>query len=104
MSDEAWKAIGQIAIFLGVLASILSSLRNTRLARKQATTLEAQSVKLEVVHQDVNGKMAQLVEAVGAKERAAGTVEGRQASISERADRVAESERVEDREAEKAKH
>lgn len=79
--------------FITALGSLFVSLRNGRQALKTAE-------KLEVVHNDVNGKMQALLEATGAKERAAGLAEGRQAGISERADRVAESERVEDRVAE----
>jgi hypothetical protein len=49
----------------------------------------------------VNGKMTQLLKATGAEQRAEGEAAGREKAITERADRVAESERVEDRAADK---
>lgn len=53
--------------------------------------------KLEVVHQDVNGKMAQLLETTGAQREAVGEAAGRDKALAEQAARTAEVERKEDR-------
>lgn len=94
MTDEAFKAIAQVATLLTVLASLAVSLMNRRLNRKTAE-------RLETVHQDVNGKMQQLIEARQAESRAAGETEGRQKAIDEQAARLTIKEQGEDRVADK---
>ena len=103
MSDELLKTIASIATLLTVLVGLWVSMQNRRMAKKITTVATQTAEKLDTVHQDVNGKMTALLAVTGASERAAGIVEGRQAGISERADRVAEEERVEDRTVDKLK-
>ena len=94
MSEELLKTISSLATLATVLVGLYISLQNRRLAKINAT-------KLEMVHTDVNGKMKALLVATAASERAVGEAEGRQHSLDEKAGRVAEQERVEDRIAEK---
>ena len=63
-----------------------------------AAKVREAETKIAEVHVLVNDKMTELLRAVRAEERAAGVKEGREQGISERQDRVTESERVEDRE------
>jgi len=62
-----------------------------------AAKVREAETKIAEVHVLVNDKMTELLRAVRAEERAAGVKEGREQGISERQDRVTESERVEDR-------
>jgi hypothetical protein len=90
MSDEALKAIAQIATLLTVLISLTVSMINRSLNKKTAA-------KLETVHQDVNGKMQQLIEARQAESMAAGETQGRQKAIDEEAARLTVANEVADR-------
>ena len=76
-----------VAPTLLALAAVVNSLRNSR--------------KLDNIHIDLNSRLTQLLAASATSERATGRAEGlaegRNLSVSERADRVTESERVEDR-------
>jgi len=87
MSDEVFKAIGQIAIFLTALAGLISSLLNRKQAKENAA-------KLEAVHQDVNGKMEQLLKTHGAEQRAVGEITGREKAKAEVTDKLASIEKV----------
>lgn len=84
MSDAVKIAlIISIAPTLTAAASLVVSLRNR--------------ARLEGLHKDLNSRLTELLNARGASERAMGVSEGRAQGVAERAGRVAEEERVEDR-------
>ena len=100
MSDPVTIAlIASAPTLLAAVGSLIVSLLNFFRGRRSEQIINATHEEVRIVKADVNGKMAQLLEATGAKERAAGVVEGRQAGINERAARVTEEERKEDRDA-----
>jgi hypothetical protein len=102
MSDTVILAL---IVGLPLIITAISNLIVAVSARKQSTKNTeialATASKLDEVHGQINGKMEQLIKATGAEEHAAGVAEGREKSIAERAGRVAEEERVEDRAVEK---
>ena len=92
MSETVQTAIiVAIAPTLLATAAVISSIRNSK--------------KLEGIHIDLNSRLSELLRATSTSERAAGKAEGiaegRERGITERAERVAEEERVEDRVAQK---
>ncbi len=88
MSDPVMIAlIVSAPTFLTALGSLIVSILNRQ--------------RLKVVHEDVNGKMQQLIEARQAESRAVGETEGRQKAIDEQAARLAIKEQGEDRVADK---
>lgn len=90
MSDEAWKAVGQIAILIGMGITAYNAWRSKR--QSQANT-----AKLQVMHDQINGQQALLLKATAAEATATGEQLGREKMITERHDRLIEDERVADR-------
>jgi len=80
-----------------VQAALIVSIAPTLVATGSLIASIKNRSKLNALHIDLNSRLTELLKAHGASERAEGVLEGRQMSVTERQDRVAESERVEDR-------
>lgn len=94
-------AVAVLVALISQLPNILiaqATLRSSRDSLKQSVDNAA---RISQVHSDVNGKMQELIDSTGREKLATGHAEGmaeeRSLGITERQDRVAEAERVEDR-------
>lgn len=85
---------------IAAIVALLAYLKSNDVAKAVVAvgeTVGAVQSEVTTLGQHVNGKMETLLEAVGAKEKAKGVVEGREAVATEKQARVIEAERVEDR-------
>lgn len=102
MSDSTVIILALIALVVPIL-NWLTVRRAVKAAEKAAERAGQASAKLDVVHGQINGMKDELIRATGAEKLAEGEVIGREKAISEKADRTAEAERIEDRVAGKQK-
>jgi len=75
-------AAGVQAVLLAIIAAFLKVWQDRHHAESIAVAKSVQE-KIEVVHNDVNGKMAELLRVTGEAERAKGTLEGKAAAKAE---------------------